>query len=320
MKIAIIKLSALGDIVHASIILQFIKKHYKNAKIDWFCEERFAEILLYHEDISQIYTLNLKERKIKKSLKTLLLARKNKYDLIIDLQGLIKSALVSRMLGKNIAGFDKFSIRESFAAFFYAKKYSIKYEENIILRNLKLVANALSFDFKADEILQKKPCFESLKSPKKPQEKKQILLAVGSSWRSKIYPLNLQIELVNLLKKYEISLSFATEFEKSLALEIAKKTHAKMLKRQSLRELVLRMNEFDLVIGSDSGVTHIAWAQNISSITIFGPTPYQRNAYETSINKAVWADEIDARNIDKSNDCIKKIKPENIAKLVNELL
>ena len=118
MKIAIIRLSALGDIIQATIVLQFIKKHYPDATIEWICEERFSRVLKNHPLINETIKLNLKDKNYLKSIKTLLRARKRGYDLAIDLQGLIKSALVARIVCKNVVGFDKFSSREGLSSLF----------------------------------------------------------------------------------------------------------------------------------------------------------------------------------------------------------
>ena len=72
MKIAIVKLSALGDIVHGMIVLQFIKKNYPESEIDWFVEERFFGVLENNPHINQIHQVSLKSvNKLKLSLKKL---------------------------------------------------------------------------------------------------------------------------------------------------------------------------------------------------------------------------------------------------------
>ena len=68
MKIAIVKLSALGDIVHAMIVLQFIKKYNQEIEIDWVVEERYKELLDSNPDINKVHVVNLKKAKINKSL------------------------------------------------------------------------------------------------------------------------------------------------------------------------------------------------------------------------------------------------------------
>lgn len=321
MKIAIIKLSALGDIVHASIILQFIKKNIGNCVIHWVCDERFSNILKDHEYIDKLIVLKLKDRQFKKSFAILKEAKKQNYDIAIDLQGLLKSAIIGRILCKHLVGFNKFSIREKLASYFYKKSFYIPYEENIILRNLKLTSLALNFELITEQIDRKEPCFKNLKKELPKNNPKQIMITIGSSWKSKIYPTSLHIEFINMLKNYNIFLSYGNDFEKTIADKIANNTKAKILPKTSLEKLVLKMNEFDLVIGPDSGVTHLAWAQNIPSITLFGPTPSQRNSYQGKKNVIIDSNKkIDARKLDKHDDCIKTIKPEIIAKKAEEIL
>mgnify|MGYP001471015282 CR=1 FL=1 len=125
MKIAIVRLSALGDIVHSMVILQFIKKNCPDVVIDWVIEKRFQGILANNPHINQIHQVSLSSTKESKSLflfwNELRKIRKlGKYDLVIDMQGLIKSALVARMIPSDITlGFDKESLRERLAVIFY---------------------------------------------------------------------------------------------------------------------------------------------------------------------------------------------------------
>ena len=79
--------------------------------------------------------------------------------------------------------------------------------------------------------------------------------------------------------------------------------------------------QVDLVIGSDTGPTHMAWALNIPSITLFGPTPGYRNTYITNINKTIESEsEVNPIKINKSDDSIKNITVSDISKLAQELL
>jgi heptosyltransferase-1 len=76
-----------------------------------------------------------------------------------------------------------------------------------------------------------------------------------------------------------------------------------------------------VVVGPDSGPTHMAWAINKPSITIYGPTPFWRNSYETKINLTIDSkEEIDPKKLDKNSDCISKINPKDIANLTKRLL
>lgn len=315
MKIAIIRLSALGDIIQATIVLQFIKKHYPDATIEWICEERFSRVLKNHPLINETIKLNLKDKNYLKSIKTLLRARKRGYDLAIDLQGLIKSALVARIVCKNVIGFDKFSSREGLSSLFYSKKLSINYNENIIIRNLFLVAFALDFKVDKDEILNKAQCFNT----KEKVVKNRVLIAPFASEASKIYA---KFDLViDEIDADEIYICYGNDDEKQKALAITKTTKAKLLEKMSLDGLVEFVSSCALTIGNDSAITHLAWAQNRASITLFGNRPSKRNSFLTPFNLTIdTGKKIDAFKIDKSDFCINEINPNLVAKMANELL
>ena len=319
-NIAVIKLSALGDIVHAVVILQFIEKHLPEAKITWFVDAKFSEILFLCPQISRVVSLPLKNGEYKKSLELIASAKQEgKFDYVIDLQGLLKSAAVAKLLGKNSYGFDKFSVKEPLAALFYGHKFSYDYAQNIILRNLGLTAFALGFSFSEDEILTKQPCFGTQQS-KFESQKKKILIAPFASEPSKIY--DKFGDVIALLddSQNEIFVCYNGEKEEKEALNLIKNSNAKPL-NLSLKELVSFISSCDLVIGNDSGVTHIAWAQNRPSITLFGNRPAERNAYATPVNLTLDAGKkIDAKKIDKSDFCVRDIAPQAIANAAKRLL
>ena len=316
LKIAIVKLSALGDIVHAAIVLQFIKKHCPNAHITWLVDARFASLLKDHPLIDELVVLPLKEsfKKSYKIIKTL-----GKFDKIIDLQGLFKSAVVAKLLGKEIYGFSRESVKEKIAARLYRHKFKIDYNENIIVRNLSLVGYALNFSFEKSEILKKSPCFEICKKFKNESGKKRVLIAAFASEESKIY--DKFKDVVRLLDGCEIYLCYGSESEKARAEAIISGTKAKLLEKLSIKDMIDFIASCDLVIGNDSGLTHLAWAVNRPSITLFGNRPSHRNAYVTDKNLVVdMGKEIDARSIDKNDFCIREIYPETVANFAKRLL
>ena len=316
LKIAIVKLSALGDIVHAAIVLQFIKKHCPNAHITWLVDARFASLLKDHPLIDELIVLPLKEsfKKSYKIIKTL-----GKFDKIIDLQGLFKSAVVAKLLGKEIYGFSRESVKEKIAARLYRHKFKIDYNENIIVRNLSLVGYALNFSFDKSEILKKSPCFEICKKFKNESGKKRVLIAAFASEESKIY--DKFKDVVRLLDGCEIYLCYGSESEKARAEAIISGTSAKLLEKLSIKDMIDFIASCDLVIGNDSGLTHLAWAVNRPSITLFGNRPSHRNAYVTDKNLVVdMGKQIDARSIDKNDFCIREIYPETVANFAKRLL
>ena len=151
--------------------IQFIRKHIANAHISWFCDARFEQIARLLAGVDEVVALPLKDKKFLKTF-GILRQKQGQFDIIIDLQGLLKSAFVSRSLGKNIFGFDRFSTKEGLASIFYTHKYSCNYDKNIILRNLELCGFALNFSFDEKEILAKEPCF--IKNSRIPSDESRI--------------------------------------------------------------------------------------------------------------------------------------------------
>ena len=148
MKIAIVKLSALGDIVHGMVVLQFIKKNYPESEIDWFVEKRFFGVLENNPHINQIHQVSLKSVNKSKSLfliwKELRKIRKlGKYELVIDMQNLLKSAVISRVIPSDkTIGLDRNSAREGIASIFYNQMFSINI--NIFMIAFAIYGNFIS--------------------------------------------------------------------------------------------------------------------------------------------------------------------------------
>ncbi|MCT7537965.1 lipopolysaccharide heptosyltransferase I [Aliarcobacter butzleri] len=329
-RIAIIKLSAMGDIIHAMVALQYIKKQYPNLKIDWFVESAFAPILENNPDINEIIKLDLKSikkdrKEIINQIKLIKKYEKNSYDLVIDAQGLIKSAIVSFFLGKSRVGFSKNSTREKLASFFYTKKVDIAYDKNAIERNVKVLSQALNFDIAKDDILNKKP-FLFYKNENEviyeylSKDKKNVLFVIGASWPSKMYSKEKFAKIINNLDE-NCLITWGNESEKDIADFIANISKAKVLPKLDLNSLKAIMSKVDLVIGNDTGPTHIAWALNIPSITLFGNTPGYRNTYITNTNKIIESKSIvNPFKLDRNDFSIKEIDENEIINMAKGLL
>jgi len=330
MRIAIVKLSALGDIVHAMAVLQFIKKYNQEILIDWVVEENYLELVKFNPDINQVHLINLKRAKRKKSLFLLLselikIRKLDSYDLVIDMQGLMKSALISKLIkSKKTIGFDKESIRERFASFFYTDKFNFEYSKNVIERNYSLIEFALGLSISKEQIQSKVPFLFTRKNRldiKLSRTKKNILLIPGASHISKCYPPTKFAEITSLIDA-NFFISWGSFEEKMLADKIqVESDNVVVCNKQSIDELIFLISKSDLVIGSDTGPTHIAWALNIPSITLFGPTPGNRNTWETRINKIIESDsKVDSFKINKNDFSIKNIQPKVIVKMAQELI
>lgn len=330
MRIAIVKLSALGDIIHAMVALQFIKQHVPDIQIDWIVEERFVGILQDNPDISQILTVNLKALKNNKlaifqELKKIRHYAKNDYDMVIDAQGLIKSAVTARLLGKRVAGFDADSIRETAASWFYGIKFACPYEGNTIDRNAFVLSAPLGFAVTRTQILGKKPfLYVGNANPELdaffPSNRNTIVFVIGSTWESRNYPPEKFVNIAQELQE-NCLVVWGNEQEKIKADWMSKQCdNIKVLPRLDLNDLKAVMKKADLVIGNDTGPTHIAWGLNKPSITIFGPTPISR-VYQTDINKVIKSHStVNPYKLDKKDYSIREIDERAIIDQANLLL
>ena len=331
MKICIVKLSAMGDIIHSMVGLQYIKKIFPNAQIDWVVEESFKGILENNPHIDNILPINLKSIKKKrleifKQIKLLNSYSKNNYDIVLDLQGLLKSAIASKIIGDKIVnsfiiGFDKNSIRESIASLFYDKKVNISYSENTIIRNLKVIEKALDIEITEKDILEKESFLFYKKRDNQDKNLNKIVFVVGASKLNKIYPKEKFLELAILLNQ-EILVVWGNKDEYEIAEWLHQKSNLiDIAPKSNLDDLKFLISKSKLVIGGDTGPTHIAWGLNIPSITIFGNTPADRNTYLTDINRVIKSDSIvNPLKLDKNDFSIQNIQPKNIFNIAKKLL
>ncbi len=323
MKIVIIKLSAMGDIVHSMVALEFIKKRVPNITIDWVVEDNFKTILENNSNIANILPLNLKsikkdKKKIFSEIKKLKRYSKNQYDIVIDAQGLIKSAISARLIAnKNstIIGFSQNSIREKIASKFYHKHISIDYSANTIDRNIKVICGALDIEVTPQEIIDKSRFLFFKKEFTKIDFKSRYnIFVIGSTWESRNYPKEKFVEIANRLKiTTYISWGSQEEHKKALWMQ-QQSTYIKALPKINLNELKEIIYHSNLLIGNDTGPTHIAWGLNRASITIFGPTPINR-IYITPINRAIKSkSKINHYKLDKNDYSIRDISVDEVIK------
>ena len=151
--------------------------------------------------------------------------------------------------------------------------------------------------------------------------KKNVLIIPGASNKSKCYPISNLAKLTELVDA-NFFIIWGNEKEKMMAEKIKMiSPKVNLCNKLSVDSLISLISQMDLVIGPDTGPTHMAWGLNIPSITLFGPTPGYRNSYSTQINKIIESDSIvNPNNIDKNDKSIKDIDTRKVAKVALDLL
>ncbi|GHQ91827.1 lipopolysaccharide heptosyltransferase I [Helicobacter pylori] len=332
MKIAIVRLSALGDIIVSAVFLVLIKERFTNAQIEWFVDERFSAILEHSPYIDKLHPIALKSTlttfnplKIFKLFKSL---RAYEYDIVIDMQGLIKSALITQMLkAPKKVGFDYASAREGLSAFFYSQKVSIAYNEPILKRNFTLLFHALNLPKKeiSEGLNSRSKVFSYQDSPKIDalnlnKNKLKILFVLEASKINKTYPIERFKELALALENFQICLLWHASEDKATALYGALKNQRDvlLLPKLTLNEVKALLFKMDLIIGGDTGITHLAWALQKPSITLYGNTPMERFKLESPINVSLTGNS--NANYHKKDFSIQNIEPKKIKECVLNIL
>ncbi|GAA7017102.1 lipopolysaccharide heptosyltransferase I [Helicobacter pylori] len=332
MKIAIVRLSALGDIIVSAVFLAAIKERFTNAQIEWFVDERFGAILEHSPYIDKLHPIALKSilttfnpLKIFKLFKSL---RAYEYDIVIDMQGLIKSALITQMLkAPKKVGFDCTSARESLSAFFYSQKVSIAYNESVLKRNFTLLSHALNLPKKeiSEGLRSRSKVFSYQDSPKIDalnlnKNKPKILFVLETSKINKTYPIERFKELALALENFQICLLWHASEDKATALYGALKNQRDvlLLPKLTLNEVKALLFKMDLIIGGDTGITHLAWALQKPSITLYGNTPMERFKLESPINVSLTGNS--NANYHKKDFSIQNIEPKKIKECVLNIL
>ncbi|WP_024112117.1 lipopolysaccharide heptosyltransferase I [Helicobacter pylori] len=332
MKIAIVRLSALGDIIVGAVFLAVIKECLPNAQIEWFVDERFGAILEHSPYIDKLHPIALKSvlttfnpLKIFKLFKSL---RAYEYDIIIDMQGLIKSALITQTLkAPKKVGFDYASAREGLSAFFYSQKVSIAYNEPILKRNFTLLSHALNLPKKeiSEGLSSRAKVFSYQDSPKIDalnlnQNKPKILFVLETSKVNKTYPTERFKELALALENFQICLLWHADEKKANALYGALKDQRDvlLLPKLTLNEVKALLFKMDLIIGGDTGITHLAWALQKPSITLYGNTPMERFKLESPINVSLTGNS--NANYHKKDFSIQNIEPKKVKECVLNIL
>lgn len=285
MKILIVKTSSLGDVIHCLPIINDIHAAYPNAQIDWVVEENFADIPHLHPAINQVYTVAFRRwRKQLLTPKTWAeikqfkhLIAENNYDAIIDTQGLLKSALITRLATGVKHGYDKQSIREPIASRFYDRTYAISYQQHAVTRNRTLAALSLGYAVpKNVPDYGIKKTINSNENSSKPF----VIALHGTSRDSKLWPIEHWIKLGKALKTQQlnmpelnIKLPWSNPAEFVRAEQIANTLeNAVVLPKLSIAELALVISQAKAAVGVDTGLSHLAAALNIPTVAIYTDT------------------------------------------------
>ncbi|HEX5127167.1 MAG TPA: lipopolysaccharide heptosyltransferase I [Rhodocyclaceae bacterium] len=279
-SVLLVKTSSLGDVIHNLPVVSDLHRMWPNMAIDWVVEESFADIPRMHSAVRKIIPVairrwrhDIRNRATRQEIKVCIRElRANYYDMVIDTQGLIKSALITRLAQGLRCGYARESAREPLAAWAYDCQFAIPRNAHAVERNRWLSAAAGEYSLEL-------PLHYGLSigddAPSWLPQKPYVVMLSATSRPDKLWPEENWIALGQALfvKGLVCVLPTGNDTERERAERIALEIpNAIVAPPSSLNELAIVMRDARCVVGVDTGLTHLAAALNRPVAAIYVAT------------------------------------------------
>ncbi len=290
MRILLIKLTSLGDIVHALPALSDALAAIPDLRVDWVIEESYAEMVSQHPAVENVIPVPYRTirkqglgglpmaisqwRKLRRQL------RGETYDCVIDAQGLLKSANLVFINKAPTFGFNFQSAREPLAAALYKNRIQVSKNQHAIERQRQLFAKALNYarnDNPARYSLEarkwKSEASEFLQQHELPSD--YLMFLHGSAWTTKTWPESRWRQLAEEFNErtVDVLIPWGSNDEHDRAQRLSKNlAHVHVLPKLSIVEVGKIIANARAVAGVDSGLGHIAAAFDVPGLVLIGPT------------------------------------------------
>ena len=282
MRVLIIKLTSMGDLMHAFPAITDMAARYPNLEIDWVVDEGFAEVPLWHPSVKRVITTA--HRRWKKNLvscyrkgefqqfyRTL---NADDYDVVVDLQSNLKSAVVSWLRKDKVHGYDRHTCRERPAHWAYGQHYHVALRQHAIERQRELMAKILGYvkpETQPDYGIDLHAC----QLPDISLPENYVVCVHNASWPTKLWPQECWQQLIERVanKGYRVLLPCGNHQEYERAQRIAD-THACAiaLPKMSLNQTAAIIQGAKAAVCSDTGLAHMTAVTNTPSITLYAVT------------------------------------------------
>ena len=270
----------MGDLIHTLPAVSDACKAIPDIHFDWVAEESFIEIPGWHPAIKKVIPIairrwrknigvTLRQGEISAALQVL---RNQEYDIIIDAQGLMKSAIVTRFSKGTRYGMDRHSCREPLASCFYQHRIPVEKELHAIERVRILFSRVLGYAYDAQQLnygLNRNEFKNRIGLTN------YLVFLHATSWKTKLWTVDSWVKLAEIVGKqgFKVLLPWGNIEEKRRAIEIEHKVNnAVVLPRLNLRGIAEILANARVIVGLDTGLAHLGAALNIPGITLYVAT------------------------------------------------
>lgn len=319
-RFLIVRLGSLGDVVHGIPVAAALRQEYPSSRIDWMVDPRYVELLDLVKGIDRRIAVDpraiRKGAGRKKFRETLRELREADYDAVIDLQGLLKSAMLARSVhGRQTIGFPRKHLREQLARLFYTSAPDPGDATHVIYKNLALLAPLKVVDRRVRFPLEIPHTPTVLQVMARFEPDGYVLINPGAAWSNKQWPPE---------RFGRIAEGIAREFgwqslvlwgpgEQDIAHNVvaASGGAAAASPPTTIADLVGIARHARLMISGDTGPLHIAGAVSTPIVALYGPTRPERNGpwglHDVALSRVQQCSCVYERKCKKAERCIDDI-------------
>ena len=266
----------MGDVVHALPMVSDIARAFPHARIDWVVEEAFADIPRLHPAVTGVLPIALRRLRRhplrlaswQQLLESRRALRKTRYHTVIDCQGLLKSAIVACSARGPVTGFALGVVREPAAALLYRRRVRVDPAMHAIDRIRQLGAAALGYTLETPEQF----CLRLPHSETEQGVAPFALLLTNASRASKLWPNHHWLLLEQTLARRGLQslLVWGSQEEHEIGkLRAVQMKSARVLPKSSIKQIAVLAARASVVVGLDTGLTHLAAALGAPTVGIF---------------------------------------------------
>jgi lipopolysaccharide heptosyltransferase I len=280
--ILIVRLGAMGDIIHTLPVAAALRARFADARIDWVVDERHQDLLELVPVIDRRVVWHSRSEPLWRRLPELRASlRREAYDIAIDVQGLLKSAVVARLSGaRRVLGFAPPHLRERVAGLFYTETHDPGETTHVVEKNLSLAA---SIDADASQVrfpleVPSSPALDAIRARRSTPF---VVLNPGAAWPNKRWPADRFGAVAQWLRQVRDLRSVVTwgPGDETLAAAVidASNGAAELAPPTSVADLSAVIRAAALMISGDTGPLQLSAAVGTPIVGIFGPTDGVRN-------------------------------------------
>ncbi len=280
-RFLLVRLGSLGDVIHAIPAAAALRTRYPHAQIDWLVDPRYASVVKLVDAVNEAIPVNPRGG-IGALLRTIRQLRRTRYEAAVDLQGLLKSAVLARMAGaQRVVGFGREHLREPLARVFYTETPDPGRDPHVIHKNLAVMRVIGVEDLRVTFPLKVPQTAASDAATASFGPEGFTAINPGAAWPNKRWPPEkfgaLAAQLQERIGVRSLVLWGPGEEDAAARVVSASRGAADLSPRTGIIDLFAIARRAKLMVSGDTGPLHIAAAVGTPIVALFGPTFAERN-------------------------------------------